>query len=307
MRNYLSIGLMLVAETILLGSCTTDNVTTESSQVTNQEVSITCFEKGMADIGMSETRADTPPSLKSTHSFSELEVALIPIDEEEDSGYVVRQDSTMSDFGKVKLEVPLGKYHMIAVAANTKDLKKGRVTIQSCSEITFPDDTPSDMVYAYKLVTVSASKSKQTYDATLTRGVSAFRLTATDFPNTDITSEKITITGNCGTALNPMTGKCVTNNGTSRLSTFDVSKIEKKPVYFQLYTFLGEDDVSDLQVDAQAFDKNNKVARNLHFDNVHLEKTKVTIYKGAVFSSDNSANFTVSEPKMGISSYSEDF
>jgi len=307
MKDFLSMGLMLVSGLALLGSCATDNVTAESSQVTNQEVSITCFEKGMADIGAVGTRADTPPSLKSTRSFSELEVALIPIDEEEDSGYVVRQDSTMSDFGKVKLEVPLGKYHMIAVAAGTPNLKKGRVTIQSCSEITFPDDTPTDMVYTYKQITVSASKSKQAYDATLTRGVSAFRLAPTDFPTTDITSEKITITGNCGTAFNPMTGKCVTYNGTSRLSTFDVSKIEKQPVYFQLYTFLGEDDVSDLQVDAQAFDKSNKMVRYLHFDNVHLEKTKITIYTGTVFSSDNSANFTVSNPKMQNSTYSEKF
>lgn len=307
MKSTISIGLMLVAETILLGSCTTDNVTKESSQVTNQEVSITCFERGMADIGTFETRANTSTSLRSAHRFSELEVALIPIDEEEDSGYVVRQDSTMSDFGKVKLEVPLGKYHMIAVAAGTKDLKKGRVTIQSCSEITFPDDTPTDMVYTYKQVTVSASKSKQAYDATLTRGVSAFRLTASDFPTTDITSEKITITGNCGTAFNPMTGKCVTDNGTSRFVTFDVSKINSRPIYFQLFTFLGEDDVSDLQVDALAFDKNDKVVRNLHFDNVHLEKSKITIYNGAVFSSDNTANFTVSGSKMETSSYSVDF
>ena len=186
MKCNLSIGLLLVTEAVLLGSCTKDNVMEETSQVTNQEVSITCFEKGMVDIGSLETRADTPASLKSTRRFSELEVALIPIDEEEDSGYVVRQDSTMSDFGKVKLDVPLGKYHMIAIAAGTKDLSAGRVTIQSSSEITFPDDTPTDMVYAYKQVTVSASKSKQAYDATLARGVSAFRLTASDYPTSDI-------------------------------------------------------------------------------------------------------------------------
>lgn len=308
MKYFQSIGLMLVSGLALLGSCTKENVMADSLQVTNQEVSITCFEKSMVDIDeVVHSRANSPTSLKNAHSFNELEVALIPIDEEEDSGYVIRQDSTMADFGKVQLNVPAGTYHLIAVAANSKNLQKGRITIQNYTTVTFPNNQPTDMVYAYKEITVNTNKSKQNFDATLVRGISCFVLTSSETTPADVAKETITINGNCGTVFNPVTGKCAEKCEVSRTSIFDGSKFSDTYLHFAVYVVLGEDDVSDLQVDAQAYDKNDKVIRKLHFDNVHLEKAKATRYKGAIFSSTNTANFTVSMPKMEDSEYSKDF
>lgn len=308
MNKSYSIGLMLAFGTVLLGSCAKDSAISESLPVANQEVNITCFDMETTDIGILETRADNQTSLKDTKMFTELEVALIPVDAaQEDSGYVVRQDSAMSDFGKVKLEVPAGTYHMVAVAANTKDFSAGRVTIQSSTKVTFPDNTPSDMVYAYKQITVDANKSNQAYDAAMTRGVSSFKLKATDYAPLNIASETVTITGNCGRAFNPVTGKCATTDGMSRYAPFDPSKYQDKHIYIQLYTFLNDDNVSDLQVDAVAADANGKAARTLHFDNVHLEKGKVTVYKGSVFTTNNTADFKVDTPAMEESAYSQEF
>ncbi len=308
MNKTYSMGLMLVSTVAMLSSCASDNVISESLPVATHEVSISCFQKEMTDLGVLETRADNPASLKDTKTFTELEVALIPVDAaEEDSGYVVRQDSAMSDFGKVKLEVPEGTYHMVVVAANTKDFSAGRVTIHSSTKVTFPNDTPSDMVYAYKQITVEANKSNQAYDAALTRGVSAFKLQAIDFAPLNIASEKVTITGNCGRAFNPVTGRCVTTDGVSRNPSFDPSKYTNKKVNVQLYTFLVDDDVSNLTVDAEAIDKDGKVVRSLHFDDVHLVKGKLTIYKGSVFTTNNTADFTVETPTMEESSYSKEF
>ena len=298
---------MLVVETILLGSCTTDNVTTESSQVTNQRVNISCFEKSMVDIEeVAQSRANSTTSLKDSHSFNELEVALIPIDEEEDSGYVIRQDSTMANFGKVQLDVPVGTYHMIAVAANSKSLKK-RITIQNYTTVTFPSNQPTDMVYAYKQITVSANKSKQSYDATMSRGVSCFILSSSENTPANMAKEVIVINGNCGTVFNPVTGKCVERSEVKKVSTFDASNFLNNRLFFPVYVVLGEDDVSDIQVDAQAYDKNSKMVRNLHFEEVHLERGKATRYRGAIFSSTNTANFTISMPKMEDSEYSKEF
>ena len=248
-----------------------------------------------------------PASLKDAKKFAELEVALIPV-EKEDSGYVVRQDSTLADFGKVKLEVPPGTYNMVVVAANTKDLSAGRVTIHSSTNVTFPNDTPSDMVYACQQITVAANVSSQAFAATLTRGVSAFKLQTTDFPTLKSTSQTISITGDCGTAFNPTTGRCVTTNGTTRSFTFDPTKYQGPSyTYFMIYTFLNEDDVSNLTVDAVSADTDGNALRSLHFDDVHLVKGKATIYKGNVFTTNNTAAFTVATTTMEESDYSKEF
>lgn len=219
----------------------------------------------------------------------------------------MRQDSAQADFGKVKLEVPPGTYTMVVVAANTKDFSAGRVTIHSSTNVTFPNDTPSDMVYACKEITVAANTSNQSFDATLTRGVSAFILNSTDCPTLKSTIQDITITGDCGTAFNPTTGKCVTTNGAHRYITYDPKLYQSKTIKFMLYTFLNGDDISTFQVDAKSSDKDGNVLRSLHFDDVHLVKGKMTIYKGKVFTTNNTADFTVDIPAMEESDYSKEF
>lgn len=308
-RTY-SIGLMLASSAALMYSCTNAaDIISESQPVQEQqqkqEVSITCFTKETVDLG---TRAGSPISLQETNAFTELEVALIPVGAEDDTPeYIVRQDNTQEDFGKVKLQVPGGTYYMVAIAANTADLKGERVIIHSTSKVTFPNDTPSDMVYTYKQITVDATKSTQTYDATMTRGVSAFKLQASDYAPLNIASEKVTITGNCGRAFNPSTGHCVTTDGMGRHPSFDPSKYTGKNVNVRLYTFLADDDVSNLQVDAQAFDKNGNIVRSHHFDDVHLEKGKMTIYTGPIFTTNVTASFTIDTAEMEQSGYSKEF
>ncbi len=228
--NY-SIGLMLASSAALMCSCiNAADIISDSQTVEKQEVSITCFTKETVDIS---TRASSPTSLKKANAFTELEVAFIPVGAESEAPeYTVRQINTQDDFGNVKLEVPTGKYHMIAVAANTADLTGERVTIQSATKVTFPNDTPSDMVYAYQQITVDATKSIQSYDATMTRGVSAFRLQATECTPLNIAGANITITGNCGRAFNPTTGTCVTADGMSRNVPFEAENYKDKRLFF---------------------------------------------------------------------------
>ena len=63
---------------------------------------------------------------------------------------------------------------MVAVAAVTPMPLDNRITIKSATEVRFPNDQVTDMVYAYKDITVSPQVSNQNFDATLSRGVSAF-------------------------------------------------------------------------------------------------------------------------------------
>ena len=65
-HNYSTRLLGLVSGVALLGSCTNDNMVSESSTslpVSKQEVTISCFDTETTDIGTLETRTVTPPRI----------------------------------------------------------------------------------------------------------------------------------------------------------------------------------------------------------------------------------------------------
>lgn len=307
---------MLVSAILLLCSCSKENVMNESSQVTNHEVSISFFEKTIEDISsasdvssarMHSTRADNKTTLAACHRFSELEVALIPIDSENDSGYVVRQDSLSDDFGKVTLDVPEGTYHMVAVAAVTPMPLDKRISIKSATEVRFPNDEVTDMVYAYKDITVSSQESNQNFDASLSRGVSAFVLRSTIYTPLNVAGESIEISGDCGVVFNPATGTCKTEAPIHYERVFDAKKYRYKHLFFTVYTLLKADDVENLHVKSQAKDKKGKVIKECNFDNVHLVKGKLTRYEGNFFNNSSTTSFTVSNTELDESKYSKTF
>lgn len=307
---------MLVSAILLLCSCSKENVMNESSQVTNHEVSISFFEKTIEDISsasdvssarMHSTRADNKTTLAACHRFSELEVALIPIDSENDSGYVVRQDSLGDDFGKVTFDVPEGTYHMVAVAAVTPMPLDNRITIKSATEVRFPNDQVTDMVYAYKDITVSPQVSNQNFDATLSRGVSAFVLRSSIETPLNVAGESIEISRGCGVVFNPTTGTCKTEAPIHYERVFDAKKYQYNHLFFTVYTLLKADDVENLHVKSQAKDKKGKVIKECNFDNVHLVKGKLTRYEGNFFNNSSTSSFTVSDTALTESGYSKTF
>lgn len=308
MKNNLLMGIKLVVAAFLVISCNQESVVGESTpQVTNHEISINFFENTMSNIG-EETRAGgSAKALQDGHRFSELEVALIPIDGDIESGYVIRQDSLEEDFGKVMLEVPAGDYHMVAVAAATAMPFTKRIDIKSASEVRFPDDKPTDMVYVYKDISVKNNTSHQAINATMSRGVSGFKLISTDCPPSNLAMEEIEIKGNCGVVFNPSTGKCKEETTILKKITVNSSALKYRTLTFKVFAFLNDTDVSNLSVTAQAKDKEGKIIRECKFDNVHLEIGKYTNYTGAVFTNDNSISFEISNPDWEDSEYSQSF
>ena len=307
---------MLVSAILLLCSCSKENVMIESSQVTNHEVSISFFEKTIEDISsasdvssarMHSTRADNKTTLAACHRFSELEVALIPIDSENDSGYVVRQDSLGDDFGKVTFDVPEGTYHMVAVAAVTPMPLDNRITIKSATEVRFPNDQVTDMVYAYKDIIVSSEQSNQSFDASLTRGVSAFVLSSTINTPVNVASETIELTGGCGVVFNPSTGKCKSEQTVVYNVSTNSPKYKFYRLFFTVYTLLTDDDVENIHAKSQAKDKNGKVIKECNFTDVHLVKGKQTCYEGNFFDNASSSSFTVSNASLDDSGFSKHF
>ena len=315
MNRIKSMGL-LVSILLLLGSCSKEDVMNESSQVINHEVNISFFEKSIEDLStvsdyssarLHSTRADKATSLPACHRFSELEVALIPIESENDSGYVIRQDSLDENFGKVSFDIPAGSYHMVAIAAKTEMPFTDRISIKSISEARFANNKVTDMVYAYKDIIVSSEQSNQSFDASLTRGVSAFVLSSTIYTPVNIASETIELTGGCGVVFNPSTGKCKSEETVVYNVSTNSPKYQFYRLFFTVYTLLTDDDVENIHAKSQAKDKNGKVIKECNFTDVHLVKGKQTCYEGNFFDNTSSSSFTVSGASLDDSGFSKHF
>ena len=315
MNRIKSMGL-LVSILLLLGSCSKEDVMNESSQVINHEVNISFFEKSIEDLStvsdyssarLHSTRADKATSLPACHRFSELEVALIPIESENDSGYVIRQDSLDENFGKVSFDIPAGSYHMVAIAAKTEMPFTDRISIKSISEARFANNKVTDMVYAYKDIIVSSEQSNQSFDASLTRGVSAFVLSSTINTPVNVASETIELTGGCGVVFNPSTGKCKSEETVVYNVSTNSPKYKFYRLFFTVYTLLTDDDVENIHAKSQAKDKNGKVIKECNFTDVHLVKGKQTCYEGNFFDNTSSSSFTVSGASLDDSGFSKHF
>lgn len=323
MKKYLTKSLWLIIAALLVVSCSKeDGVMDSSSRSDKLEVSFNFFEKSISEIesragtaGVAQaaspwiTRAETDvkKNLSECKQITELEVALFP--EDKDAMYLVTQFSTDKNFGKVKLYVPRGNYKMVAIAAATdKPSEDNKVSIKSKTEVVFPNNKVTDMFYTYQDIAVKDGEERQNYDCILKRGVTVLQLNCREEPCPDyMKSFKYTITGNCGNVFNPSTGHCLKQATLTK--TYDISddRFTAKRFSFSIYFFLGADDVKDITLTTQSIDTEDKVVKNLSFENVHMVKGKMTIYKGPFLSTHSAASFIVDSPTIPNSGFGTEF
>lgn len=323
MKKYLTKSLWLIIAALLVVSCSKeDGVMDSSSRSDKLEVSFNFFEKSISEIesragtaGVAQaaspwiTRAETDvkKNLSECKQITELEVALFP--EDKDAMYLVTQFSTDKNFGKVKLYVPRGNYKMVAIAAATdKPSEDNKVSIKSKTEVVFPNNKVTDMFYTYQDIAVKDGEERQNYDCILKRGVTVLQLNCREEPCPDyMKSFKYTITGNCGNVFNPSTGHCLKQATLTK--TYDISddRFTAKRFSFSIYFFLGADDVKDITLTTQSIDTKDKVVKNLSFENVHMVKGKMTIYKGPFLSTHSAASFIIDSPTIPNSGFGTEF
>lgn len=323
MKKYLTKSLWLIIAALLVVSCSKeDGVMDSSSRSDKLEVSFNFFEKsiseiesraGTADVAQAAspwiTRANTDgkKNLSDCKQITELEVALFP--EDKDTMYLATQFSTYKKFGQVKLYVPRGKYKMVAIAAATDNPSKdNKVSIKSKTEVVFPKNEVTDMFYTYQDIAAQERKESQNYDCILKRGVTVLQLNCREEPCPDyMKSFKYTITGNCGNVFNPSTGHCLKQATLTK--TYDISddRFTAKRFSFSIYFFLGADDVKDITLTTQSIDTEDKVVKSLSFENVHMVKGKMTIYKGPFLSTHSAASFIIDSPTIPNSGFGTEF
>lgn len=315
MKNVFTSGMILFLAMTTTVSCTQENVMLETTpQVKNQEVRFCFFESSIVPIGQDEesnlarTRADgSEKSLKDANLYTDLQVCLIPKGDETTAGYTVRQENWDDKFGNVSLQVPAGEYTLIAVAAKTDLQQEERIKVKSRYEMTFANNIVRDMAYTLQDIKVESGSKAVTQNVSLKRAVSCFELCATDIMPLTTKTQKITISGSCGTVFNPSTGFCKEKATITRNFSFEAKEHQKTGFHYTLYTLLTDKDITDIHITATAKDKEEKVIKTVSFDNVHLVIGKKTTYTGPIFTYPNNMSFTVNQPEIPASGYDKKF
>lgn len=315
MKNVFTSGMILFLAMTTMVSCTQENVMLETTpQVKNQEVRFCFFEKSIVPIGQDEesnlarTRANgSEKSLKDAKLYTDLQVCLIPKGDETTAGYTVRQENWDDKFGNVSLQVPAGEYTLVAVAAKTDLQKEERIEVKSRHEMTFANNIVRDMAYTLQDIKVESGSKAVTQNVSLKRAVSCFELCATDIMPLTTKTQKITISGSCGTVFNPSTGFCKEKATITRNFSFEAKEHQKTGFHYTLYTLLTDKDITDIHITATAKDKEEKVIKTISFDNVHLVIGKKTTYTGPIFTYPNNMSFTVNQPEIPASGYDKKF
>lgn len=315
MKNVFTSGMILFLAMTTMVSCTQENVMLETTpQVKNQEVRFCFFESSIVPIGQDEesnlarTRADgSKQSLKDAKLYTDLQVCLIPKGDETTAGYTVRQENWDDKFGNVSLQVPAGEYTLVAVAAKTDLQQEERIEVKSRYEMTFANNIVRDMAYTLQDIKVESGSKAVTQNVSLKRAVSCFELCATDIMPLTTKTQKITISGSCGTVFNPSTGFCKEKATITRNFSFEAKEHQKTGFHYTLYTLLTDKDVTDIHITATAKDKEEKVIKTISFDNVHLVIGKKTTYTGPIFTYPANMSFTVNQPEIPTSGYDKKF
>lgn len=315
MKKAFTSGMILFLAMTTTVSCTQENVMLETTpQVKNQEVRFCFFEKSIVPIGQDEesnlarTRADgSKQSLKDAKLYTDLQVCLIPKGDETTAGYTVRQENWDDKFGNVSLQVPAGEYTLVAVAAKTDLQQEERIEVKSRYEMTFANNIVRDMAYTLQDIKVESGSKAVTQNVSLKRAVSCFELQATDIMPLTTKTQKITISGSCGTVFNPSTGFCKEKATITRNFSIEAKEHQERSIHSTLYTLLTDKDVTDIHITATAKDKEEKVIKTVSFDNVHLVIGKKTTYTGPIFTYPNNMSFTVNQPEIPASGYDKEF
>ena len=315
MKKAFTSGMILFLAMTTMVSCTQENVMLETTpQVKNQEVRFCFFESSIVPIGQDEesnlarTRADgSEKSLKDAKLYTDLQVCLIPKGDETTAGYTVRQENWDDKFGNVSLQVPAGEYTLVAVAAKTDLQQEERIEVKSRYEMTFANNIVRDMAYTLQDIKVESGSKAVTQNVSLKRAVSCFELCATDIMPLTTKTQKITISGSCGTVFNPSTGFCKEKATITRNFSFEAKEHQKTGFHYTLYTLLTDKDITDIHITATAKDKEEKVIKTVSFDNVHLVIGKKTTYTGPIFTYPNNMSFTVNQPEIPASGYDKKF
>lgn len=294
MMNGLLIALMLTS----MCACSSNDAA-ETAQVETSLISLNFFEESIEEMG-ARTRADDAV----TQTYSRLDIAIFP---ESGSGNseVLRYHQLKGDegFGKLSVRVPKGKYQLVAVASKADEA----VDIQSAELAVFANSIVTDMAYISQMI--DATSNNATVKCLLQRAVAKFRLQSNDLAPEGLSKATLSIKGVINDRFNPSTGFAVKDGEKTFQKSWVIDKAKLKvgetfgcSVYVLIPT-----EQATVSVDAGIYGAENKLLKDLHFDNVGIQQNHVTTYTGPLFSYGGDISFIFDKSDMQKSEHDVTF
>lgn len=214
-----------------------------------------------------QTKAGETPTLKDR--FVRIGMAVYQDGKRVD---YVNQDNADKNFGTMSLDLPAGSYKLLVVAHSCS--KSASTT--NFNKVSFT--SPLSDVFAYE-TDISITTEAKTIAATLTRATARVDLIISDDIREDAASIMFNFTGG-STLLNAETMEGVASS-THKVVEMEITDREQKTYSF--YTFACPDG-QKLKVEASAYDANGQLLGAKVFNDVTVERNRVTSITSPLFS-----------------------
>ena len=184
----------------------------------------------------------------------------------------VNQDNADKNFGTMSLDLPAGSYKLLVVAHSCSR----SASTTNFNKVSFT--SPLSDVFAYE-TDISITTEAKTIAATLTRATARVDLIISDDIREDAASIMFNFTGG-STLLNAETMEGVASS-THKVVEMEITDREQKTYSF--YTFACPDG-QKLKVEASAYDANGQLLGAKVFNDVTVERNRVTSITSPLFS-----------------------
>lgn len=203
-------------------------------------------------------------------------------------------NTTYTTFGEFSTELPMGSYTMIALGYGSEV----PMTLNGATSATYTADRCRETFVASQAVNVT-STSPLTLNAELSRVVSKVLVRSTDTRTAGVDSVRVTFAAG-GRGVNPQTGLSTTNNGLS--NSVAISTAVGAASSTISYLFLGSDQQT-MNITVETIKTNGSVYSTRTVTNVPLQRNRVIVLRGPMYSTASGAGFTVNTNWIGDTTF----
>jgi hypothetical protein len=279
-----AIVIALVVVVLLVG-CHKENT---SEATLSAKVTVTVNDFTISQEEFPETK-DTPASYSGVKAMT-----LAFFDAQGNEIYNTTQlradNTTYTTFGEFELSLPLGSYTMVVLGYGSEQ----PITLNGASEAIYTADRVRETFVASQTVNV-ASTNPLNLNAELSRVVSKVIVRSTDTRTVGVDSVRVTFAAG-GKGVNPQTGLASSNNGLSNCVA--ISSAVGAASSTISYLFLASDQQT-MNLTVETIKPNGTVYSTRTVADVPLQRNKITVVQGPMYSTASGASFTLSTSWIG--------
>lgn len=293
----IGVGLVAVGVFLLLSACHKESADTAGGtamvtvSTSLMDVSMDAIGDGQDDLSGDEGSgaAMGSPAKEAVADYSGIKaMTLAFFDMQGHAVYNTTQlradNTTYTTFGEFDLSLPLGSYTMVALGYGSEV----PITVGSASEASYTADRVRETFVAAQAVNVT-STNPLTLNAELSRVVSKVLVCSTDTRTAGVDSVRVTFAAG-GRGVNPQTGLAVSDNGL--VNTVGTTAAVGATTNTVSYLFLASDEQT-MSVTEEALRTDGTVYSSRTVANVPLQRNRVTVLRGPLYSNASGAGFTV--------------